>query len=587
MSMIGRESPIVSQHTNSEEVDLMTPEDQIRVAVNAQSKIVSELKMLDRKFKRLKEKSLDDLLDIDIDPQITSVTSLMQRHADLFQVIVELEPDEDVLTTATTSAEEVQDTYTDLLAGYKRLNRLREAYDSVLQARSATEDLLALASLTQSAEQDAISKLRQDLANITKVADSTNNQDLKDALKELRSNLTEIGNRNNEQLKMEDNSRHQPSGSDAKPEMVTVKSTLRLDLPTFDGNIIKWRDFWSLFSAILDKERGLTDSERCCHLINAMSTAEAKEQAKSAVAYTSNYMEATERLRGIYERNRVVSGNHFKALFATDTYDNSRKDLQRMKDKIEKHIRGLKQAEGYSADQMVVMHQEQCMSSKLVTAWRHHTYKETNSPNVPNLLQFLDRQLLAVPDEKPSSSSRVEKPSLQLQRTPTRRTVLKTQTVTVKCSVCKNDHLLYLCAGFKDKTPEQRMDLVRQNKLCFNCLSSKHMSSTCPSKKTYKDCGAKHHSLIHQTAPVGENTSTAGNVKLAQPGLCRTQNNIQSLARTALVLVSSDDQRRRARAILDTGATIPLITKKLANTLKANRIPELDDATALIRFNWN
>ena len=40
----------------------------------------------------------------------------MQRHADLFQVIVELEPDEDVLTIATTSAEEVQDTYTDLLA---------------------------------------------------------------------------------------------------------------------------------------------------------------------------------------------------------------------------------------------------------------------------------------------------------------------------------------------------------------------------------------------------------------------------------------------------------------------------------------
>ena len=149
---------------------------------------------------------------------------------------------------------------------------------------------------------------------------------------------------------MEDNSCCQPSGSHAKPEMVTVKFTLHLDLPTFDGNIMKWLDFWSLFSAILDKERGLTDSERCCHLINAMSTAEAKEPAKSAVAYTSNYMEATERLRGIYERNRVVSGSHFKALFATDTYDNSRKNLQRMKDKVEKHIRGLKQAEGCRSD---------------------------------------------------------------------------------------------------------------------------------------------------------------------------------------------------------------------------------------------
>ena len=47
--------------------------------------------------------------------------------------------------------------------------------------QSATEDLLALVSLTQSAEQDAISKLRQDLANIRKVTDSTNNQDVTDA----------------------------------------------------------------------------------------------------------------------------------------------------------------------------------------------------------------------------------------------------------------------------------------------------------------------------------------------------------------------------------------------------------------------
>ena len=188
MSVIERE--LVSQHADSEEDNLMTPEDQIHIVVNAQAKIVSELKMLDHKFKRIQGISLNDLLDIDIDPQITSVTSLIQRHTELFQAIVELEPAVDVLTTASTSAEEVQDTYTDLLAGYKRLSRLRGAYYSVLQARSAIEDLLALANLTQLAEQDAISKVRQNLANIRKVADSTNNPTLKDALKELRPNLT-------------------------------------------------------------------------------------------------------------------------------------------------------------------------------------------------------------------------------------------------------------------------------------------------------------------------------------------------------------------------------------------------------------
>ena len=209
---------------------------------------------------------------------------------------------------------------------------------------------------------------------------------MKDAIRELRLNLTEIRNRSNEQLRKEDNLRRSPSGIDAvKPEMFTVKSTLRLDLPTFDGNIMKWQDFLSLFSVVLDKERGLRVSERCCHLINAMNTPEAMHLAKSAVAYTSNYNEATERLRGIYERYRVVSSNHFKALFTTNTYNNSHNDLKRMKDKVEKHIRGMNQAEGYSADQMEVMHQELCMASKLVTAWRQHTYKETNYPNVANL----------------------------------------------------------------------------------------------------------------------------------------------------------------------------------------------------------
>ena len=108
----------------------------------------------------------------------------------------------------------------------------------------------------------------------------------------------------------------------------------------------------------------------------------------------------------------------------------------------------------------------------------------------------------------------------------------------------------------------------------FQLPELKHLSSTCPSRKSCRDCGAKHYSLFHQNTPVGENATTASNVKLVRPGFHRTQSSIQSLARTALVLVSSDGQRRRARAILDTGATIPLVTRKLASTLKANRIPE-------------
>ena len=62
-------------------------------------------------------------------------------------------------------------------------------------------------------------------------------------------------------------------------------------------------------------------------------------------------------------------------------------------------------------------------------------------------------------------------------------------------------------------------------------------------------------------------------VDLVHPGFKQVKGNTLSLARTVLTLVISDEQRRRARAILDTGATIPLITKQLSNTLRVTRVP--------------
>ena len=69
--------------------------------------------------------------------------------------------------------------------------------------------------------------------------------------------------------------------------------------------------------------------------------------------------------------------------------------------------------------------------------------------------------------------------------------------------------------------------------------------------------------------PTSDAEGADGNVNLVRPGFKQVKGNTLSLARTVLTLVISDEQRCRARAILDTGATIPLITKQLSNTLRA------------------
>lgn len=67
-----------------------------------------------------------------------------------------------------------------------------------------------------------------------------------------------------------------------------------------------------------------------------------------------------------------------------------------------------------------------------------------------------------------------------------------------KCSFCKQtSHKIYSCTKFKNLSLNQKYDFVQQNNLCNNCLGSKHHVRVCSSKFSCTHCGKKHHSLLH------------------------------------------------------------------------------------------
>ena len=52
------------------------------------------------------------------------------------------------------------------------------------------------------------------------------------------------------------------------------------------------------------------------------------------------------------------------------------------------------------------------------------------------------------------------------------------------CSLCSQDHKLFMCSKFRDKSLSERIVYVNDNKLCYICLSSTHATNDCMS--TYK-----------------------------------------------------------------------------------------------------
>ena len=62
--------------------------------------------------------------------------------------------------------------------------------------------------------------------------------------------------------------------------------------------------------------------------------------------------------------------------------------------------------------------------------------------------------------------------------------------------------------------PEERFDLARQNRLCYNCLKSGHSSRECKAKTTCnaRGCKIKHTKFLHIVSHVGESGTNSQSV---------------------------------------------------------------------------
>ncbi|KAG8181000.1 hypothetical protein JTE90_024748 [Oedothorax gibbosus] len=66
-----------------------------------------------------------------------------------------------------------------------------------------------------------------------------------------------------------------------------------------------------------------------------------------------------------------------------------------------------------------------------------------------------------------------------------------------KCVLCKNaTHFLNLCPELKKILVKERVEVVKANKLCFNCFGN-HKVTTCWSKLSCGVCKKRHHIYLH------------------------------------------------------------------------------------------
>ena len=181
------------------------------------------------------------------------------------------------------------------------LLQAREAYNMAKSIQHIIQDLENSDSLTGHMVRETIRVMSDQLTQFRALVDSLpDNEELRTLLESIVPHVRRIIRKHDEEHAEVESHASSGSGTVSIPHAAASPykppSSLRLSLPTFSGDILDWKDFWRIFSSIIDKETSLTDAEKICHLTAAMQSKESKELVQRAAGSTDVYAAVVQEL---------------------------------------------------------------------------------------------------------------------------------------------------------------------------------------------------------------------------------------------------------------------------------------------------
>ena len=399
-----------------------------------------------------------------------------------------------------------------------------------------------------------------------------------------------------------------------------------MELPTFDGQVTEWPDFWDMFETAVDSQP-LADVVKLTYLKGALTSTAAKSLSGLATTNT-NYAVAVRLLKEKYGRTDDIIAALYSKLQRMHTTTSKHSDIRHTVDCLERILRQLS-ATGVAVDQqpLLVQHILSKFPTEVLTKleeWR--TSMGQQSWTVPTLRSSLQRyaeihrNVRAGQDSNtgPHHKSQITAPTPR----PRHPTVVQGTAQSLVADSARNNppSLCILCNGahFNDQckqfsSTEDRRRRLHELGRCYICLRSGHIAGKCPSSSRQKcyHCQAvgKHNRTIcpnrtakprvhsRQQKPVNSSLSADANTttenttttSVEQTTVTSTDSHLHNqriLLQTASIsLVARDGSPVTARALLDSGSNRTYITNRLQEQLQL--APTTRETITVFTFGTN
>ena len=116
----------------------------------------------------------------------------------------------------------------------------------------------------------------------------------------------------------------------------------KINVPTFDGNMLHWTSFWKPFEVSFHRKDRLSIVKKLAYVRHAVKDDLAKNVTEGLSGSGNNYAEAVECLRRRYDCPRLLNEIHMVAIVEAQTLKNGTgKELRHLHDCLVQHLRAL------------------------------------------------------------------------------------------------------------------------------------------------------------------------------------------------------------------------------------------------------
>jgi hypothetical protein len=358
----------------------------------------------------------------------------------------------------------------------------------------------------------------------------------------------------------------------------------KIELPKHDGAFANWVTFRDSFKSLIHDNPKLANVTKFRYLKSSIT--DVNSPINHLLENEDGYADAWAAVMLFYDDKRKILDGHISNMMTTKRMTGEHHDeLQKIINEFTLHTASIERMFGKESlyDSIIahlVIHRLDQHTRDLF-----ETENQNAIPSWPTLKTFLEKRrktLSTMPTVKAGKPPVILKPAMPSGRStnvhaattkpgssspssPKSSSSHRTsRTQAVKCRLCNCDHRLYACSEFEALAAPERLQKVREMKLCENCLSPSHAIADCASKYACRHCHQRHHSLLHpelnSAAPPFQSRVSCNSVTAA--------NNQITLLQTAIVKISdSRGSWHSVRALLDPGADSNFISTEVANVL--------------------